>query len=150
MKNPLSHWTLLGPAPATRDRRYYYYRCSCGTLRQLPAQTVNSGRSLSCGCQKTKELKSYTGLKSYHPLRNTHAQIKRRCLDPRHHAFSRYGGSGKDLWSEWHDFTAFAEYIDRELGPRPKGMSLDRIDTSKGYEPGNVRWADNLTQSNNR
>lgn len=145
-----SHWTLLGPAPTLKDRRYYYYRCSCGTLRQLPAQTVNSGRSKSCGCKKTKATERYSGLKSYHPLRNTHAQLKRRCLDPSHHAYSRYGGAGIGLYSQWEDFVEFAKYVDSELGPRPAGMSLDRIENSLGYQPGNIRWSDNLTQSNNR
>lgn len=146
----ISHWTLLGPAPSLHSRRHYYYKCSCGTVRQLPCDSVNSGKSKSCGCQKTKETFSYDGFKSYHPLRNTHAQLKRRCLDPSHHAYHRYGGKGITLHEEWLDFSAFASYIDKELGPRPAGHSLDRIRGYLGYVPGNVRWATNLEQSRNR
>ena len=142
-----THWTLLGLAPSTKDRRYYYFRCSCGTLSQLPAHIVNSGRSLSCGCQKTKETKSCSVFDSNHPLRNTHGQLKSRCLNRNHHAYERYKGR---LCEEWLDFRAFASYIERELGPRPAGHSLDRINSKLGYCPGNVRWATNLTQSRNR
>jgi hypothetical protein len=44
----------------------------------------------------------------------------------------------------------FIDYIDRVLGPRPKGYTLDRIDASGDYEPGNIRWADATTQTLNR
>lgn len=142
-----THWTLLGIAPSTRDRRYYYYRCSCGTLSQLPMATVTSGRSRSCGCQKTKGTEACDVFDSKHPLRNTHGQMKSRCLNPKHHAYKRYKGK---LCKEWLDFEVFASYIEQELGPRPPGHSLDRIDSQLGYCPGNVRWATNLTQSRNR
>ncbi len=142
-------WTLLGPAPSTHDRPYYY-RCVCGTVRQLPQNTVNGGRSKSCGCQKTKETTPYNGLLSKHPLSNTHAQLKRRCCNPSHHAYHLYGEKGVKLCEDWMSFRQFADYIDANLGPRPAGHSLDRIDGAKGYEPGNVRWAENLQQSRNR
>lgn len=52
--------------------------------------------------------------------------------------------------NEFADFEAFARYLDEELGPRPKGCSLDRIDTDGDYEPGNIRWATALEQRHNR
>jgi len=48
------------------------------------------------------------------------------------------------------DYPAFAAYADAELGPRPIGMSIDRIDNNAGYVPGNLRWATYTTQNRNR
>lgn len=71
-----------------------------------------------------------------------------RCENPRSKSFARYGARGITMCDEWRkDFWSFYNHI----GPRPsKSHSVDRIDTLKGYEPGNVRWASVLTQTNNR
>lgn len=86
-------------------------------------------------------------------------QMNQRCHDPNHHAFARYGGRGITVHPEWRkSFTAFLAAV----GPRPAGrcgkraaFSLERVDNSKGYEPGNVVWAtarqqQRNTDSNNR
>ncbi|MFM9469666.1 hypothetical protein ACKI1K_43455 [Streptomyces scabiei] len=72
--------------------------------------------------------------------------MKSRCNNQRHKHFKDYGARGIKVFDKWNEsFTAFYNYI----GPRPDGTSLDRIDNSKGYEPGNVRWATAFEQSNN-
>ena len=72
----------------------------------------------------------------------------RRCTNPKNHDYSRYGGSGVTVCAEWlTDVVSFYQHI----GPRPSNLhSVDRIDGSKGYEPGNVRWATLLEQANNK
>ena len=75
-------------------------------------------------------------------------QIKQRCLNPKNKRFPMYGGRGITITPEWKD--DFQTFL-RDVGHRPrKGLTLDRIDNSKGYEPGNVRWTDWITQSTNR
>ena len=76
------------------------------------------------------------------------AGIKQRCLNPKRHDFARYGGAGVTLCDEWAEsFSAFFEHI----GPRPSKLhSVDRIDGTKGYSPGNVRWADPYGQAANQ
>jgi hypothetical protein len=70
-----------------------------------------------------------------------------RCSNPRHPSYDRYGGRGISVCEGWKlSFPAFL----RDVGPMPPGTSLDRIDNNKGYEPGNVRWATQKTQLNNR
>jgi hypothetical protein len=64
-----------------------------------------------------------------------------RCENPRSHGFPWYGAQGIQVCTEWHNVAAFVTWIETNLGPRPEGMSLDRIDASGHYEPGNVRWA---------
>ena len=74
--------------------------------------------------------------------------MRLRCSDPRTNGYARYGGRGIRVCNAWADsFEAFL----REVGPRPsRRHQIDRIDNSKGYEPGNVRWATREEQGQNR
>ena len=69
-----------------------------------------------------------------------------RCTNPKTKAWIRYGGQGITVCTEWLDFTNFY----RDMGDCPEGMSIDRIDNTKGYLPGNCRWATRTEQSRNQ
>lgn len=68
-----------------------------------------------------------------------------RCAYEKHPAFSHYGGRGIVVCDRWKDFRNFLT----DMGERPDGTSLDRIDNDRGYEPGNCRWATDIEQHNN-
>ena len=68
-----------------------------------------------------------------------------RCKYPSVKCYQRYGGSGVTVCDRWKDFSNFYE----DMGEPPRGLTLDRIDNSKGYEPGNCRWATHKEQSQN-
>jgi hypothetical protein len=74
--------------------------------------------------------------------------MRRRCESPVNRMFRHYGGRGIAVCQEWR--ASFERFL-ADVGPRPgEGYSLDRIDTDGDYRPGNVRWADRLTQQRNR
>jgi hypothetical protein len=73
--------------------------------------------------------------------------MRRRCNNPHAHAYDRYGGQGVAVCTRWD--TSFAAFL-RDMGPRPIGASIDRIDGNGDYAPGNVRWATHSQQNLNR
>lgn len=74
----------------------------------------------------------------------------RRCEDSDNKSYPRYGGRGIAVCGEWHDVAVFIAWIEANIGPRPDGMSIDRIDNDGNYEPGNVRWATRSQQQRNK
>lgn len=70
----------------------------------------------------------------------------RRCTDPRRKDFSRYGAKGITVCEAWKSFEQF--YSD--MGEKPEGRTLDRVDNSLGYSKDNCRWATKLQQDWNR
>lgn len=82
-----------------------------------------------------------------HPLYVTFHQMIQRCYNPGHKSYAYYGGRGILVCARW--FYSFENFV-TDMGERPEGMTLDRIDTNKGYEPTNCRWATAVQQAQNR
>lgn len=123
------------------------FSCDCGKVVQLPAGRVLNGKKRShCGCKIDRHAAKTHGMR-YTPEYSSWQAMKARCLDPNNKDYPRWGGSGITVCQEWAEsFEAFYLHI----GSRPSGTSLDRIDTTKSYEPGNARWATASEQQRNR
>lgn len=140
----------LREANNTEGKRKAYFKCHCGKEFIGVIAAVKEGLIVSCKCYNYRsDRPKYTAT---HGMSNTTeyaigSQIKNRCFDPKNQAYYRYGGRGISMDLNWKN--SFQSFIDH-IGLRPSlNHSVDRIDNSKGYLPGNVKWSTDIEQANN-
>jgi hypothetical protein len=123
--------------------------CACGTEVIARNSHVRRGLKKSCGCLSkelaSKRLTKHGGKGT--PEYSSWGAMKGRCENPFHKDYPNYGGRGITVCEDWSkSFGAFRDHV----GPRPPGKTIGRINTNRGYEPGNVRWEDEFQQARNR
>ncbi len=121
--------------------------CECGNESIVPGRDLRRGKYQSCGCKKKSRKHGWCGTPEY----KIWAGMITRCHNTGDARYVNYGGKGIEVCDEWREsFSAFISHV----GPRPPGdkreYSIERIDNTKGYEPGNVKWATHHEQSRNR
>ncbi len=87
----------------------------------------------------------HAGKGKFSPEYHSWAAMWQRCTNPDRESYKHYGGKGVSVCKRWRAFENFLA----DMGARPAGASLDRIDLAGNYEPGNCRWADATTQARN-
>lgn len=150
----------FGRLVATADREPHHtdltFRCDCGTLVTCKVHLVAKGDRKSCGClaadyAKRGGLRTTTRMNVTHGMTNTPTYLTwggmvQRTTNPDDPAWAEYGARGITIDPRWLKFDAFLA----DMGERPDGLSLDRIDNDAGYCKANCRWADRVTQNRNQ
>jgi hypothetical protein len=146
---------LARVVPEKDYRVYWRCWCDCGAEKDIRSDGLTSGLAQSCGCLQKEVSAQFKGTgsptykhggKGCREYRSW-SGMKSRCFDRNHPRYQDWGGRGITVCARWRDdFAAFLA----DMGPCPTGHSIDRINNDGDYEPGNCRWADAITQRNNR
>lgn len=141
-------WLVLQRAASRNTFVYWLCRCDCGTESELSGSALRQGKTKSCGCKK-EELRelTFTGHRETRsPTWNSWLAMRHRCANPNDPSYPRYGGRGIRVCERWESYDNFVA----DMGHRPEGTTLDRIDNAGNYEPGNCKWSTPSEQSRNR
>ena len=125
-----------------------HFKCDCGKHVIAPLAAVRFGNTKSCGCLASDVLRarSYKHGACGSKIYDIWAAMIARCYNPNNARYSDYGGRGITVSDSWKMFENF--YSD--MGDRPDGLSLDRLDNSKGYSRENCAWAPIYLQNTNK
>lgn len=142
--------TVTEFAGIKKQASYWRCKCSCGSEVVVAGACLTSGNTTSCGCRRVDRVREVVkkhdgnGTRLYRIWKN----MRTRCRNPHFPQYKDYGGKGIDVCNGWDDFVEFKRWADSH--GYSDGLTIDRIDCSKGYSPDNCRWVDIKTQQRNR
>jgi hypothetical protein len=143
---------VLERAPSLKGASTWMCKCDCGTIKRIRGQYLRNGDAVSCGCYVRTMRKTHGRKTSKEGTRDrtytTFTSMKGRVLNPNNPAYCNYGKRGIKICDEWME-GGFLRFL-ADMGERPLGTSLDRIDTDGDYCPENCKWSTPIEQAQNR
>lgn len=148
----------VSPVHSAFGKLHWLCQCDCGKTSTPSGKRLRNGQAASCGCGQREALLIPSGKRmthghsrrgARHPLYGMWNHMTRRCLAPSADGYESYGGRGISVCDRWLGCDGFANFI-ADVGERPPGTSLDRINVNGNYEPANVRWATPKQQARNK
>ena len=140
--------TVVERAENRGNRTKCMCACECGGVAIVTGHELAAGHTGSCGCikkERTANLNKTHGMSGTSTYYSWQA-MNRRCSDTGFDGYSRYGGVGISVCERWKSFDAFLQ----DMGEKPRGASIDRIDPLRGYSPDNCRWATHYEQGDTK
>jgi hypothetical protein len=120
--------------------------CDCGKQAVVNTLKLRIGTTKSCGCHRKICFTNKThGLANKSRTYKTWKEMRNRCNNPNAVQYKWYGGKGIRVCELWNDYTIFLS----DMGDRPEGKTLDRLNNSLGYSRSNCRWATPKEQAQN-
>lgn len=152
----INRWVVLSQddmykSPSGRLYVMWLCKCQCGTVRTIRTSklTSKSSKSRSCGCLSSELVKKRAtthGMSNTREYTTYRAMIK-RCYNAKDPAYSSYGCRGIRVCKRWR--SSFENFFS-DMGERPDGKSIDRINVNGDYEPSNCKWSTKSEQQLNR
>jgi len=127
-------------------------RCDCGNEKLIYRYDITGGHTKSCGCFRNEQVVAAIQTHGHSKRRQrsgeyeSWAGIIQRTTNEENSEYRNYGGRGIAVCERWK---TFANFLD-DMGIRPKGFSIERIDVNGNYEKANCVWANAKTQSRNK